>query len=159
MVSPGFGRPVEPERREAELAWFVGHMAADGWTQVHRTPGWVLLARTEPGRGGTAMGVGAAGVATGSAVGGVGLAGALAGIGMIVFGVFLTLTIIGAVVGIPMVMAGLAVFTGGTAAATAGGAVGAAGVAVGLRGAAARDEQVHLRAWADGTGRIFAEDA
>ncbi|MFG2721834.1 DUF5362 family protein [Streptomyces sp. NPDC048416] len=148
---------MDPERREAELTRFVGGMTARGWTAVHRMPGAVLLAQVQQADGREAIGMGATGVAAGAAVGGAGLVGVLTGMGMIVFGVLLTLTIIGAIVGIPMIMAGVAVFTGGTAAATAGGAVGAAGMAVGVGGAASRDSTLRMHAWIDETGRIFTK--
>lgn len=159
VVFAGYGEPVAPERREAELTRFVGWMAAHGWTQVHRMPGAVLLARTYRADGGAAMGVGAVGVATGAAVGGAGLAGALLGIVMIFFGALLTLTIIGAFVGIPMIAAGIAAFGGGAAVAAAGGAVGAGGAAVGIGGAASQDQVLRLQAWTDETGRIFTKGA
>ncbi len=104
VVFPGHGRPIDPEQREAELTRFVGRMTADGWTEVHRMPGAVLLAQVQPAHGATAVGVGATGVAAGAAVGGVGLLGVLGGIGMIILGVLLTLTIIGAIIGIPMIL-------------------------------------------------------
>ncbi|MEU9919651.1 hypothetical protein [Streptomyces sp. NPDC051001] len=103
--------------------------------------------------------MGATGVAVGATVGGVGLLGVLGGIGMIVFGLLLTVTIIGAVIGIPMIAAGAAVITGGTAAATAGGAVGAAGMAVGVSGTASHDQTLRIQAWIDETGRIFTKGA
>ncbi|MER6134173.1 hypothetical protein [Streptomyces sp. NPDC001815] len=156
-VFPGYGSPITPEQREAELTRFIGHMAAQGWAQVHRMPGAVLLARTHPANGAAAVGVGATGAATGVAVGGVGLLGVLSGIGMIFFGVLLTATIIGAVLGIPMILAGVAVFTGGAAVAGVGGAVGAGGVAVGVGGAVAQDRTLRLQAWTDETGRIFTK--
>ncbi|WP_329266759.1 DUF5362 family protein [Streptomyces sp. NBC_01451] len=92
-------------------------------------------------------------------MGGAGLLGVLGGIGMIVFGVLLTLTIIGAVIGIPMIVAGVAVLTGGAATATAGGAVGAAGMAVGVGGTASHDQTLRLQAWTDETGRIIVKGA
>ncbi|WAZ26532.1 DUF5362 domain-containing protein [Streptomyces cinnabarinus] len=159
VVFPGHGRPIDPEQREAELTRFVGRMTADGWTEVHRMPGAVLLAQVQPAHGATAVGVGATGVAAGAAVGGVGLLGVLGGIGMIILGVLLTLTIIGAIIGIPMIAAGMAVFTGGAAAATAGGAVGAAGMAVGISGTASHDRTLRIQAWTDETGRILAKGA
>jgi len=159
MVFPGYGKPIDTEQREAELTRFVGHMTAQGWTQIHRMPEAALLARVQPAAGGAAIGVGATGVAAGAAVGGAGLVGTLVGIGMIALGVLLTITIIGAVIGIPMVVAGVAVFTGGTTAAAAGGAVGAAGMAVGVGGATSRDRTLRLQAWTDATGRIFTEGA
>ncbi|WP_329266903.1 DUF5362 family protein [Streptomyces sp. NBC_01451] len=155
VVFPGYGRPINREQRQAELTRFVGYMAARGWTEAHRRPGAVLLARVQPADGGAAISVGVTGVAAGAAVGGAGLVGTLVGIGMIVFGVLLTLTIIGAIVGIPMIAAGAAVFTGGTVAATAGGAAGAAGMAVGISGASAHDRTLRLQAWTDETGRIL----
>ncbi|MEU0413609.1 hypothetical protein ABZ307_38265 [Streptomyces griseorubiginosus] len=159
VVFPGYGRPVDPGQREAELTRFVGYMSTRGWTEVHRMPGAVLLARVQPAESGTALAAGASGVAAGAAVGGVGLVGTLIGVGMMVLGVLLTLTIIGAVVGIPMVAAGAAVFSGGTTAVAAGGAAGAAGMAVGISGAAAHDHTLRLQAWTDETGRIFVKSA
>ncbi|MEU6349689.1 hypothetical protein ABZ896_10220 [Streptomyces sp. NPDC047072] len=159
MVFPGYGKPIAPEQREAELTRFVGCMTAQGWTEIHRMPGAALLAQVQHADSATAVGVGATGVAAGATVGGVGLLGVLGGIGMIVFGVLLTLTIIGAVIGIPMVVAGAAVFTGGTAAATAGGAVGAAGMAVGISGTASHDLTLRVHVWTDETGRIFTKGA
>ncbi|WP_416963034.1 hypothetical protein [Streptomyces sp. Agncl-13] len=159
VVFPGYGRPIGPEQREAELTRFVGFMTARGWAEVHRMPGAVLLAQVQYADGSTAVGVGATGVAAGTAVAGVGLLGVLGGIGMIVFGALLTLTIIGAIIGIPMVVAGVAVFTGGTAAATAGGAVGAAGMAVGISGTTSHDQTLRVQAWTDQTGRIFVKGA
>ncbi|GHC52334.1 hypothetical protein [Streptomyces flavofungini] len=153
VVFEGYGEPVDPARREAELTRFVGWMAAHGWTQVHRMPGAVLLARTYRADGGAAMGVGAVGVATGAAVGGSGLAGALIGIVMIFCGFLLTFTIIGAYIGIPMIAAGIAAFGGGAAVAAAGGA------AVGIGGAASQDQVQRLQAWSDETGRIFTKGA
>ncbi|MFE1833947.1 hypothetical protein [Streptomyces sviceus] len=44
-VFPGYGKPVDPEQREAELTWFVGYMTVRGWTQAHGMPGVVLLAQ------------------------------------------------------------------------------------------------------------------
>ncbi|MEU5323637.1 hypothetical protein AB0G67_43860 [Streptomyces sp. NPDC021056] len=159
VVFPGYGRPIGPEQREAELTRFVGSMAVRGWTEVHRMPGAVLLAQVQRADGATAVGVGATGVAVGATVGGVGLLGVLGGIGMIVFGLLLTVTIIGAVIGIPMIAAGAAVITGGTAAATAGGSVGAAGMAVGVSGTASHDQTLRVQAWIDETGRIFTKGA
>ncbi|MET9063299.1 hypothetical protein ABZX99_36465 [Streptomyces antibioticus] len=159
VVFPGYGRPIDPEQREAELTRFVGCMTARGWSEVHRMPGAVLLAQVQRAEAATAAAVGATGVAAGATVGGVGLLGVLGGIGMIVFGLLLTLTIIGAVIGIPMVVAGAAVITGGTAAATAGGAVGAAGMAAGIGGAASHDRTLRVQAWIDETGRIFTKGA
>ncbi|MCI3928163.1 hypothetical protein [Streptomyces sp. AN091965] len=159
VAFPGYGKPIAAEQREAELERFIGSMAARGWTQVHRMPGAVLLAQVQHADGATAVGVGATGVAAGAAVGGAGVLGVLTGIGMIFFGLVLTVTIIGAIVGIPMIMAGIAVFTGGTAATAAGGAVGAAGMAVGISGAAAHDQTLRLQAWTDDTGRIFTKGA
>ncbi|MFF0016227.1 hypothetical protein [Streptomyces sp. NPDC005374] len=158
-VFPGYGKPIDLEQQEVELTRFVGYMTALGWTQVHRMPGAVLLARVQYADGAAAVGVGATGVAAGAAVGGAGLVGVLAGIGMIVFGVLLTVTIIGAIIGIPMIAAGAAVFTGGTAATAAGGAVGAAGMTVGVSGAASHDQTLRLQAWTDQTGRIFVKGA
>ncbi|MEV0439741.1 hypothetical protein AB0I84_30160 [Streptomyces spectabilis] len=159
VVFPGYGEPIAAEQREAELTRFVGCMAAQGWTQVHRMPGAVLLAMVQRADGGAAVGLGATGVAAGAAVGGAGLVGVLTGIGMIMFGGLLTLTIIGAIIGIPMIAAGMAVLTGGAAAAAAGGAVGTAGAAVGIGGAASRDQTLRLQAWTDDTGRIFTKGA
>jgi len=159
VVFPGYGRPIEAEQREAELTRFVGCMAARGWTEVHRMPGAVLLAQIQRADGAAAVAVGATGVAAGATVGGVGLLGVLSGIGMIIFGALLTLTIIGAVIGLPMIAAGAAVFTGGTAAATAGGAVGAAGVAAGISGATLHDQTLRLHVWIDDTGCIFTKGA
>ncbi|MFJ4788764.1 hypothetical protein [Streptomyces sp. NPDC088794] len=156
-VFPGYGRLIDPEQREAELTRFVGCMTARGWTEVHRMPGAVLLAQVQRADGATAVGVGASGVAAGAAVGGVGLLGVLGGIGMIVLGVLLTVTIIGAFIGIPMIVAGAAVFTGGTATATAGGGVGAAGMAVGISGTASHNRTLRVQAWTDETGRIFTK--
>ncbi|MFH9070005.1 hypothetical protein [Streptomyces alboflavus] len=159
VVFEGYGEPVAPERREAELTRFIGWMVAHGWTQVHRMPGAVLLAQTHRADGGAAMGVGAVGVATGAAVGGAGLVGVLFGIVMIFFGALLTLTIIGAFIGIPMIAAGMAAFGGGAAVATAGGAVGAGGAAVGIGGAVAEGHVLRLQAWTDETGRIYTKGA
>ncbi|WP_157968706.1 hypothetical protein [Streptomyces geranii] len=159
VVFRGYGKLIDPEQREAELTRFIGYMTAQGWTQIHRMPGAVLLSRTHQANGGTALVVGATGVAAGTAVGGIGFAGALVGIGMIFFGVLLTVTIIGAVIGIPMIVAGAAVFTGGATAATAGGAIGAGGMAVGISGAASHDQALRLQAWTDETGRIFTKGA
>ncbi|TGB16041.1 hypothetical protein [Streptomyces sp. MZ04] len=152
---PGYGKRIDADQREAELTRFVGYMVARGWNEVHRMPGAVLLAQTHLANGEVAIGM----VAAGAAVGGVGVAGALAGIGMIILGVLLTATIIGAVFGIPLVLAGLAVFTGGAATATAGGAVGAGGMALGRGGAASRDQTPRLQAWTDETGRIYTQGA
>ncbi|HEY8982693.1 MAG TPA: hypothetical protein VIU15_24295 [Streptomyces sp.] len=157
MAFPGYGRPIAPELREAELTRFVGFMAARGWTEVHRMPGAALLAQVQHADSATPVGVGATGVAAGAAVGGAGILGVLGGIGMIVFGALLTFTIMGAIIGIPMIMAGAAVFTGGTAAATAGGAVGAAGMAVGISGSASAGQMLRVHAWTDETGRIFTK--
>lgn len=119
VVFSGYGQPIDPEQREAELTRYVGYMTARGWTQVHRMPGAVLLAQVQYADRKTAVGVGATGVAAGAVVGGAGIGGVLAGIGMIILGALLTLTIIGAIIGIPMIAAGVALLTGGTAAAAA----------------------------------------
>lgn len=159
VVFPGYGRPIDPEQREAELTRFVGCMTARGWTEVHRMPGAVLLAQVQRADGATAVAVGATGVATGATAGGVGLLGVLGGIAMIVFGVLLTLTIIGAIIGIPLIAAGAAMLTGGAVAATAGGVVGTAGMAVGISGTASHDQTLRVQAWIDETGRIFTKGA
>ncbi|MFI0515787.1 hypothetical protein ACH3Y9_40395 [Streptomyces sp. WSLK1-5] len=159
VVFSGYGQPIDPEQREAELTRYVGYMTARGWTQVHRMPGAVLLAQVQYADRKTAVGVGATGVAAGAVVGGAGIGGVLAGIGMIILGALLTLTIIGAIIGIPMIAAGVALLTGGTAAAAAGGTVGAAGVAVGVGGVASHDQTLRVQAWTDETGRIFTKGA
>ncbi|MEU6445069.1 hypothetical protein [Streptomyces sp. NPDC047046] len=157
-VFPGYGGPIDPGQLEAELTRFVGAMTARGWTEVHRMPGAVLLAQVQSPNRATAAGVGVTGVAAGAAVGGAGFLGVLGGICVIILGLVLTLTIIGAIIGIPMVAAGAAMITGGTAAVTAGGAVGATGAAVGISGVVSRDHTQRVQAWVDETGRIFTKD-
>ncbi|MFJ3673821.1 hypothetical protein ACIPSE_46005 [Streptomyces sp. NPDC090106] len=159
VVFPGYGRPIGPEQREAELTRFVGYMTARRWAEAHRMPGAVLLARVQRADGGTAVAVGATGVAAGATVGGVGLLGVLGGIAMIFFGVVLTVTIIGALVGLPMIAAGAAMLTGGTVATAAGGAIGTVGMAAGVSGAASHDQTLQVHVWIDETGRIFTRGA
>ncbi|MFI5658845.1 hypothetical protein [Streptomyces sp. NPDC051684] len=149
VVFDGFGTKTDPEQIERELDRFLGQELARGWTVLHRQPGAALLqSQTE-----TVSGAGMA-RAGGAAAGGIGIISMIGGIFLFLFGALLCLTIIGAIIGIPMIAAAVTMICGGAAAGTAGTAVGA----VGLAGSASTTLYRRVSVWADESGRLYARD-
>ncbi|MGW0681840.1 DUF5362 family protein [Streptomyces sp. NPDC002754] len=149
-VFDGFGEPASPERIEQEIERFIGQQAAHGWTVVHRQTGAALI-QSQTEKSDTTGNMAKAG---GVAVGGIGVLSMIGGVFLMLLGVLLCLTIIGAVFGIPMIMAAVAMFGGGAAAGGLGAASGAAGMASGGPSTIYRRVSV----WADETGRLYAKD-
>ncbi|RII18648.1 hypothetical protein DSC45_08490 [Streptomyces sp. YIM 130001] len=141
VLHEGPGRPLTPEERENAFDHCIGNLIAQGWTVLHRKPGAALIGRDTPVTGG--------GQLAGAATAGVGVMSMIGGFLLMAMGGLLTLTIIGAIIGIPMIMAGVAAVGGGAAA----GAAGAAGGIAARAGTMTYRRQV----WIDETGRIYVK--